>query len=62
MRIVTGSGSSWSQRAGRIREDLTADELFALLHAVVWIAGPAPMMERERLLTLLVEGLDRPVR
>ena len=62
MRIVTGSGSSRSQRAGRIREDLTAGELLALLNAVGWFLGQAPTMECERLLALLLEGLDRPVR
>jgi len=34
----------------------------ALLNAVGWILGQAPTMERERLLALLLKGLDRPVR
>ncbi|GIE97220.1 TetR/AcrR family transcriptional regulator [Paractinoplanes rishiriensis] len=47
-----------AQRAGRIRPDLTAAELFALVNAVGWIAERAPELDRrERLVELILGGL-----
>ncbi|GIM93744.1 TetR/AcrR family transcriptional regulator [Paractinoplanes toevensis] len=50
-----------AQAAGAIRPDLTAGELFALVAAVAWIAEQAPIA-RERLLDLILSGLEQPAR
>lgn len=59
MRASAGQLLAAAQEAGRIRSDLTNIELFALVNAVGWIAEQAPSMDarRERLITLLMEGL-----
>lgn len=48
-----------AQRSGRIRPDLTADELFATAAAMAWAAErtPRPEASTDRFLTLLTEGI-----
>jgi AcrR family transcriptional regulator len=50
-----------AQDAGAVRPDLTATELFELVAAVGWVAEQSadPARRRERLLTLVTEGLAR---
>ena len=64
MRSAAGELLSGAQRAGAVRDDLTAAELFALATAIAWIAEQAPELEdrRERLLQLITEGLSTDER
>lgn len=65
VRQAAGGLLAAAQRAGAIRADLTAAELFALVTAIAWTAEQAPELDdrRERLLQLLTEGLAaRPDR
>lgn len=59
MRQAAAGLLTAAQRAGVIRADLTAAELFALVTAIAWTAEQAPDLEdrRERLLRLVTEGL-----
>ncbi|MFF5083804.1 TetR/AcrR family transcriptional regulator [Actinoplanes sp. NPDC000266] len=58
MRNAGGALLASAQKSGKIRPDLTAAELFALVNAVAWTSEAAPELEeRERLLQLVVEGL-----
>ena len=64
LRDATASLLASAQAANAIRADLTADELFALVTAVGWIAEQTPTLDnhRERLLALILDGLTRPPR
>ncbi|GAA0952444.1 helix-turn-helix domain-containing protein [Actinocorallia libanotica] len=48
-----------AQGAGRVRADLTADELFDLLSGAAWVreSGPADRDGSERFLTMVLEGI-----
>jgi hypothetical protein len=48
-----------AQSSGRVRADLTADELFDLLLGLAWVRenAPAERNNSERLLALTVEGI-----
>ncbi|WP_433384186.1 hypothetical protein ACQPZX_23360 [Actinoplanes sp. CA-142083] len=64
MRDAVAGLLATAQADGAIRGDLTAEELFALVTAVGWIAEQAPTLEgrRERLLALILQGLRGPAR
>ena len=64
MRDAVAGLLTTAQADGAVRGDLTAEELFALVTAVGWIAEQAPTLEgrRERLLALILEGLRAPGR
>ena len=64
MRLGAGRLLAAAQRAGAIRADVTATELFALATAIAWTAEQAPELSdrRERLLQLITEGLRAPGR
>ena len=48
-----------AQEAGRVRADLSPDELFSLLSGIAWVreSTPSDRDDSDRLLTLILEGL-----
>ncbi len=59
MRQTVGRLLGNAQRAGLVRSDVTATDLFALVNALGWIAEQAPSLaaRRDHLLGLVLDGL-----
>jgi len=60
MRVAAGRLLKRAQEAGRIRDEVTANDLFTLVTAIAWAAdySASEARSRSRLLSLLINGLE----